>query len=227
MGFLGFEFDCTLYKYLTEIERTKLIDILATYYLTLLQLAVAFTTVSSIFGLFRMQSISEDLTKAYNAFRNWILYRFNKVYGPNEFNEADYLKNTIGVDKEPDSWLEKDIFDHLEAYKNKNEEAKGHYTKALTDYFNYIYSRIAFRKRLFYLIFTPFFIFALISLFSLFMILEIKLFNFQIPFVLFMTRFLSTAFIIAFLTLLYSVWYSLRDLSHMDVNINNPKTNWR
>jgi hypothetical protein len=212
--------DCCVGHYLLSLSKPELINILNSFYSGLLALSVAFATVSSIFGLFRMQAISDDLTKAYDSFRNWVIYRFEK-----EPAVAQYLRKELLVDKEPNSWLEKDILEHIDYYRNEDRKKLKLFVKAFDDYFDSISLKIKVRRKLYYLVLIPFLMFMLLAFFSLFMILRINLFvNFDLYSILQITFFIGWVTFFTLMFLGYVVNYSLRDL--IAKNINNPKTNY-
>ncbi len=213
---------CCLINYFLTLGKPEIISILGAYYSALLTLSATFATVSSVFGLFRMQAISIDLTSSYNSFRNWVMFRFEHPWA--DPNEKTYLINVLKVDKEPHSWLEKDIFDNIESFRDRDRKNSGFYRNALDDYYGYIKSRMDFRKKLLWLVFIPFLVFVIFSFLSLFILLRINLLvNSNLLFILNMTFFVTLVLFINLMFLVYAVWFSLNDLTSR--NFNNCKTN--
>ncbi len=213
---------CSVYNYLRILEAKELISIFNGYYSGLLMLSATFATVSGVFGLFRMQAISTDLTDSYNRFRNWIIYRIeHPLVDP---KEKAYLMQVLKVDREPNSWLEKDVFDNIESFKERDRKNLSLYKNALKDYYDYLKSRIEFRKKLIWLMFVPFAVFVVLAVLSLFVMLGIYLFiKIYLLLAIKITFYLSVIFLLNLMCLFYGVWISVNDLAFR--NFNNCKTN--
>jgi hypothetical protein len=123
------------------------------FYSTLAQSMAALFAVSGIFLIFRIEMIHNETNRGIDNFRNWVTFRINT---------GDIEIKNLGIDKEPHSWLPKDVLPHIETAL-EIAKAKNHpYTKALTDYFKFIAGRLNYQKWLKLFAFPPFILIGLI-----------------------------------------------------------------
>ena len=89
-------------------------------------------TLFCVFVIFSYQEINNKIRTAYNNFRDWVKFRLK------DGNQEGALLKALGIDKEPDSWLEKDvIFQIFYFYKNVLFKEIKPYENAATDYYKY------------------------------------------------------------------------------------------
>lgn len=99
-------------------------------------------TLFCIFVIFIYQEINEKIREAYRSFREWIKFRMQS----NNSGE-NLLLHALGMNNEPDSWLEKDVIFHMfYFYKKVRSENIVAYKKASEDYYSYVKSYFEFKK---------------------------------------------------------------------------------
>jgi len=98
-------------------------------------------TLFCVFVIFSYQEINNKIRTAYNNFRDWVKFRLK------DGNQEGALLKALGIDKEPDSWLEKDvIFQIFYFYKNVLFKEIKPYENAATDYYKYTKEYLKFKK---------------------------------------------------------------------------------
>lgn len=115
--------------------------------LWLRDMLIPFYTLFCIFIIFVYQEINNRIRRGCDNFRDWVKYRLDEGK-----DEAGLLK-VLGMDKEPYSWLEKDVvFQMFYFYKKVHFENIKPYLKASKDYYIYIREYLRFKEHIFVLL---------------------------------------------------------------------------
>ena len=204
---------------LSELKTTVLY-----FYSALAQSMAALFAVSGIFLIFRIQIIHQEISKSSDNFREWVKFRLYSRDPKTGSWIVDKGIAELGVDVEPDSWLVKDILDHIDYLLKKAKEKQSKYTKALTDYFNYINSRKRFEHFIKLFAFPPFLLTGIVFLNALY---SLSITDYLVKYhrgILFYD--ITNKLILCFAIIIYLLFYILYVIKGpKDSNINNPKTN--
>lgn len=201
--------DFVLYSPSAELKTTMLY-----FYSALAQSMAALFVVSGIFLIFRIEMIQAEISRGIDNFREWVAFRIS---------ERDPAIGTLGINREPRSWLVKDVLDHIdEALKNAKE--KNHpYIKAFTDYSSFITYRLNYQKWLKLFSFPPFILIGFIFLNALYSLAIVDLLVYKYRVDLYgdvAFKLGLTLFVIIYL--LIFIFFAIR--GPRDWIINTPKT---
>ncbi len=187
---------------------------LLVFYSTMAGSMAALFVVSGIFLMFRLESIQSEINIGIDNFRNWVALRI-------KINDPEIT--TLKINQEPHSWLVKDVLDHIEVALKIAVEKNHLYTRALTDYFNFITGRLNYQTRIKILGFIPFILIGYIFLNSLYnlAIIDLLICKYRIGLYVDIASSLGLTFFVLIYLLIFMF---LTILGPRNSLINTPKT---
>lgn len=185
------------------------------FYSSVAQSMAALFAISGIFLIFRIEVVKSEISKGIDNFRKWVAFRISIV---------DPAINALGINKEPHSWLDKDVLDHIEESLDNARKNVPAYEKALTDYFIFIKSRLDYQVLLKKYAFPPFVVISVIFFDALCFLPKMTLLISEYPAILCVNTIAILSLIFCLLVyLIVFIFFVIREPKNFI--INTPRTN--